>query len=62
MNMSSLTRSNRLYINTKKYYPAYWAKAPVKIFFLYEYPAKKWHVTLKTFLYKLNILSVLIII
>ena len=37
----SLTRWNKLYINKKRYYPAYQARPPVGIFFRYKYRARK---------------------
>ena len=38
---SRLMRWNRLYINTKIYYPAYWASPPIGILFLYKHPPRK---------------------
>ena len=46
--VASVVRWNRLYINTKIYYPAYWASPPIAILFPYKHPARNKYVTLKT--------------
>ena len=46
--MSNLARWNRLYINKKICYPAYWAHAAIGIIFLYKHPPRKWYAALKT--------------